>query len=377
MHLASGWRSRARGALRLLGAGLGRPLVGPRVVGLEITHLCNLHCGFCESHGRLVSPSIDKRRSYAGGRRAMELDTVARLSRSLARLGIEWVELSGKGDATVHPQLPEVIRRLKGAGLRCSIFANGTVHRPGLVETLVESRVERVNLSLNAASRPVFARVTGKDLWDEAVEFLDRTLALRRAAGRRRPWVRVTFVVCRDNLEDMDGMVSLCCGRGVDEGGWSIMGEIPETAPLQLDCAQADALLARIPEWARRLEASGVAHDLRIFAEDLRLRIGRGASQDNPLQRGLPCYEGWLHTVIGPDGTVVPCCYCEDAQLGNVVDEDFERIWRGERYRDFRRRALAIPRTGRPICRECFTSCNRAQDNRYVHQRLRAVGLAR
>jgi radical SAM protein with 4Fe4S-binding SPASM domain len=324
-----------------------------------------------------MAQSIVKRREYEGGRRTMDLETVARVSRSLAKLGVERVDLTGKGDPIVHPQLGEVVRLIKGAGLTCSMFANGTVHRPGLIETLVESGLDRLNLSLNAASREAYLRVAGKDLYDQALAFLNQVLAVRRAAGRSRPWVRVTFVLCKDNVEDMDRTVALCCQLGVDEGGWCIMGELPETTSLQLDRAEADRLLAGIPGWMRQLEGRGVAHDLATLAEDLRLRIGSGAAQDNPLQRELPCYEGWYHTVIGPDGAVVPCCYCEQERLGNIAEQDFARIWTGPRYRDFRRRALALPSTKEPICRECFTSCNRAQANRHIRDRLRSVGLAR
>ena len=132
MHQTSGLASRTRGALRLLGAATGRALTGPRLVGIEITHFCNLNCGFCESHGRFMPAPIVKTRSYVGERRTMDLETIERLARSLGKLGVEWVELSGKGDPIVHPKLPEVVRLIKGAGLRCSMFTNGAVPRPGL-----------------------------------------------------------------------------------------------------------------------------------------------------------------------------------------------------------------------------------------------------
>ena len=88
------------------------------------------------------------------------------------------------------------------------------------------------------------------------------------------------------------------------------------------------------------------------------------------MQRGLPCYEGWMHAVIAPDGDVSPCCYCEGAKLGNVVEQDFAEIWNGPRYVDLRRRMLAMAKTQDPICWECYTSCNRALANRETHERL-------
>jgi radical SAM protein with 4Fe4S-binding SPASM domain len=305
----------------------------------------------------------------------MDLDTITRLGRSLNRLGVEWVELSGKGDPIVHPELPEIVRILKRSGLRCSMFTNGSVQRPGLVGALVDNGLDRLNLSLNAATREVYAKVTGKDLFDNAIGFVREVLEKRRALRREEPWVRLTTVVCKDNVADMEQAIGLCVELGVNEGGWCVMGELSETSTIQLERTDADWLLERVPGWAARLDAAGIVHDLEAFAEDLRLRIGLGPQQENPVQRGLPCYEGWNHTVISPDGTVAPCCYCENEKLGNVVEQDFVQIWQGEPYQDFRRRSLEMPKTGRSICRECFTSCNRGHENRRIDNRLRMVGL--
>lgn len=373
MHKTSGLRSRARGALRLLGASLGRPLTGPRLVGLEITHFCNLKCTFCESHGSLLPAPVTQRRAYTGGRRTMDLDTIRRLARSLSRVGVEWVELSGKGDPIVHPELAAIVGLVKDAGLRCSMFTNGTVSRPGLAEQLIAKGLDRLNLSLNAASREVYARTTGRDLYDKAIEFVSSVLALRQNRGSDRPWVRLTFVVCKDNVADMERSVELCRELGADEGGWSVMGELPETRPIQLDRAEVDGLLSGLPGWRARLDAAGVTHNLATFEEDLASRFESGARQENPLQRELPCYEGWMHAVVAPDGTVAPCCYCENVQLGNVVEQDFEEVWRGEKYQAFRQASLDMPKTQKPICNECFTTCNKAFENRRFHERLRPL----
>ena len=155
MHKTSGVRAKVQGGLRLLGMATGQPLVGPRLVGLEITHYCNLTCTFCESHSRLLPAPIIKRRNYEGGRRAMDLETIERLARSLARLGTGWIELSGKGDPIVHPKLPEIIRAIKQAGLKCAMFTTGSVPRGDLAATIVDCGLDRLNLSLNAATREV------------------------------------------------------------------------------------------------------------------------------------------------------------------------------------------------------------------------------
>ncbi len=365
-----GTSARVQGALRLLGMATGQPIVGPRVAGLEITHHCNLQCGFCETHGRFMEKPVTQTRAYVGGRRAMELDTVKELAVSLAKVGIGWVELSGKGDPVVHPKLPEIVRVLKEQGLAVSMFTNGTVPRPDLARTLIECKLDRLNVSLNAGTREAYQKVANKDLWDRALGFVNEVMDLRRKAGSDKPSMRLSFVMCKDNIDDMDAMVDICAQLKVEEAGFSIMGELPQILPIKLEPAEVDRLLAGIPAWSAKLAAAGVHHDLPVLEDDLRTRGRETGPQDNPIQRRVPCYEGFMHTVIGPDGVVNPCCYCGDEDLGNVTETSFEEVWRGERYAAFRKKALTMHKTGEPVCNECFTSCNRAHDNQRIHERL-------
>lgn len=368
------FNSRAQRARRMLGIVMGRPMVGPQVVSLEVTHHCNLRCAFCESHGSLQALPITARRTYEGDRRTMDLETIEKLAADLARLGTDMVELSGKGDPIAHPQLAQIVRILKDAGLGCALVTNATLAKPDLAPTLVERRLDRLNVSLNAGCREVYHRVNGKDLWDRATAFLVDVLDRRRAGGGDRPWVRVSHVICKDNVADIGNMVRTCCDLRVDEVVWYIMSELPETGHLLLDDEDAAAIQDGIPAWSAMFAQARIAHDLDKLAAELHHRTRRGEKQENPLQRRLPCYEGWMFCVIQPDGVVLPCCYCEEEKLGNVFDTGFEAIWLGHLYREYRRKSMEMPKTGRWICAECFTTCNRASQNQRIHNRIRPFG---
>jgi radical SAM protein with 4Fe4S-binding SPASM domain len=365
------FNSRGERARRILGIAMGRPLVGPQVVSLEVTHHCNLRCSFCESHGSFQALPITARRSYVGDRRTMDLSTIERLARDLARMRTNLVELSGKGDPIAHPELARIVRVLKDAGLGCALVTNGTLAKPDLAQTLVERGLDRLSVSLNAGTREVYKVANGRDLWDRALAFLTDVLDRRRSSGTKRPWVRVTHVISKENVRDIDNMVRVCCEMGVDEVAWYVMSELRETHHLRLDEEEIAETHARIPEWSGRFLAAGIHHDLDVFGRELSARSsGETTAQRNPLQRRLPCYEGWMFVVIQPDGVVVPCCYCEEERLGNIFDEGFEKIWTGALYRGFRERSLAMPTTGKPICGECFTSCNRAEENLRIYNRI-------
>ncbi|MDM7916013.1 MAG: radical SAM protein [Candidatus Eisenbacteria bacterium] len=374
-----GFPGKWNSAQRLMGIAAGRPIVGPQTVSLEITHHCNLRCVFCESHGSLQALPITARREYVGGRRTMDLATIERLVRSLTRIGGDLVELSGKGDPIAHPELAAVVRTIKQGGLRCALVTNATLAKPDLAPTLVESRLDRLNVSLNAGSREVYLKVNGRDLWDKAVAFLEEVLARRKAAGSELPWVRVSHVINRDNAGDLPAMIDHACALGIDEINFYVMAELPETGDLQLREAEIGTVLQGIPGWSRKLESHGIAHDLGNLAKELplRARTGEATAQDNPLQRKLPCYEAWMFCVIGPDGTVVPCCFCEEEKLGNIFDEDFDKIWWNARYRDLRRRMIEMPATGRWICGECFTTCSKAVLNQRIYNKIHPLQKVR
>lgn len=370
------FNTRRRRILRLLGILRGRPFLGPQVVTLEVTHHCNLRCSFCESHGNRQALPITSRREYEGGRRTMDLERIARLARDLAAVGTDLVELSGKGDPIAHPQLASIIRAVKGAGLSCSLFTNGTLARPGLARAIVDSGLDRLILSLNAGSRPVYAVTCGKDLWDRAVAFLEEVLTVRDSGKKRLPWIRLGHVIEKENVVDLDRMVQMAIDYKADEISLCVMSELPETLDLQIDPEQALEVRSRIPEWRTRLERAGVAHTLNLFDADLQLRVveGRGRLQENPLQRQLPCYDGWMFASIAPDGAVSPCCYCEEVVAGNIEEGGFKKVWFGNGYEKIRNRMRAMPATGEPVCGECFTTCNRAVENHRIHRRLHPLG---
>jgi radical SAM protein with 4Fe4S-binding SPASM domain len=284
------------------------------------------------------------------------------------------VELSGKGDPIAHPQLTEVVQIIKGAGLDCALVTNGTIPRKDLARTLVERGLNRLNVSLNAGSREVYLKTCGRDLYDKAIAFLREVLERRRAAGSAKPWVRVSNVLCRDNARDIENMVAVMCELKIDQSEWLVMGELPTTGHLQLEDADVAHIMERIPALAARLEEANIGHDLNAIADDLRLRHHAGRVSENPLQRKIPCYDPWMFVVIQPDGVVVPCCYCEEEKLGNVFDSSFADIWFGPKYVDLRRRSMEMPKTGRWICEECFTTCNRAGQNLRIHNKTRLIG---
>jgi radical SAM protein with 4Fe4S-binding SPASM domain len=69
----------------------------------------------------------------------------------------------------------------------------------------------------------------------------------------------------------------------------------------------------------------------------------------------------WEETTINWDGSVVPCCNDAHAQhiFGNILHEDFDRIWNNQKYVAFRKQVLTNKGVI-PLCKNC-TGSNKAE----------------
>jgi radical SAM protein with 4Fe4S-binding SPASM domain len=48
------------------------------------------------------------------------------------------------------------------------------------------------------------------------------------------------------------------------------------------------------------------------------------------------CYEPWMTFMVSQNGAVTTCCRAKEV-MGNVLEQSFDEIWNGEKYRTYRR----------------------------------------
>ncbi len=78
-----------------------------------------------------------------------------------------------------------------------------------------------------------------------------------------------------------------------------------------------------------------------------------------PYGRMRRCTELYNHVTVDWDGTLYTCCFPggdREYAVGNILTDDFRRIWNGERYR-YSRRVIARRRCDEPwfetMCHDC------------------------
>ena len=167
----------------------------PEIVNLELTSRCNLNCVFCD-HARL-------RKTMRLG----DMDTALLVSILESLEGRRIYELGtvGLGEPALDGLLAEHLAAIAEHAerfIRISMNSNGTVMGEEAARIILASPVNLLTFSLNATNARSYAKLMGKDLFDQAIANIKRFMELRRKLGRDDLNVSVQFMLSDLNLED-------------------------------------------------------------------------------------------------------------------------------------------------------------------------------
>lgn len=116
---------------------------------ISLTDQCNMRCVYCMAEDLAFLPSAD----------LLTTPEILRLVNIFARLGIDKIRLTG-GEPSLHPDLIEIVRGIRAAGLRrISMTTNGR-RLADLAKPLKAAGLERVNVSVDTLDPERFHRIT-------------------------------------------------------------------------------------------------------------------------------------------------------------------------------------------------------------------------
>ena len=335
-----------------------RAYTGPAWLVLDVTRRCNTVCLGCYFHG-------DPTRGPSPGDQTVKdvpLDLVEQLTGELGRLGTAEVVLVGEGEPLLHPRHLDIIASFKKAGMKVQLFTNGTLVDEGEAESLVESGLDVLQISVWAVNAAEHAK------WHpgESLSYLERRrnapallARARRLKNQRLPRVNIQMVLHRDNVVNLGERVDWVLASGCEEvtfGFFRDWGGRQESRCLLPQ--DRKAIRESLRSAKRHFESAGIRHNVDEYLE--RVRFGAEG------WRAFPCYAGWYTTYVKVDGTVLACGHCS-AVMGNLRANAFDAIWNGPVYRDFRRRsstAEGLMSLGGSC--DCSNCCN-WKDNRRIH----------
>jgi radical SAM protein with 4Fe4S-binding SPASM domain len=275
----------------LMMAGRDRSPILPEIVQIEATNICNAKCVFC--------PRDEMERSQG----VMDMALFGKVADECAALGIGHMRMHNYGESFVDRQLVEKVRYAKQIGIReVGLISNGSLINETAARGMIDAGLDAINISVDAAGKEVFEATRVGLKYDKVIANIERLLALRDEAGRRRPKLILSFVR-QDNSAEEQAFIA----------HWS---------------ARADKIhITDLHNWAGTLNRESDVN--------------------------YPCYRPWLTFTVLWDGRVSLCCADFDGHeiVGDVRTQKIEEIWNSERFRQVRRDHL--DHGGPAICQSC------------------------
>lgn len=248
----------------------------PIYLHIEPTSFCNLRCSFCPS---------SRRQNLKNGYIQLDLyrkiiDECSEYKKLLLLL------LHKDGESLLHPNLSEMIRyaKEKKAAKVIHLATNGTLMDENKAREIIDSGLDDVLISIDAATRATFLRLKGIDRLEEIEKNVKGFVNLRNKLRRKTPFVRVKMIAMEENQSEL----SLFYKK------WKGIADRVE--------------ITKLCDWPQ-------------------LKVNK-KNKNNLLSR-YPCTILWYSPAINWDGKVSICCFDADKRriIGDVTKETLYNIW--------------------------------------------------
>jgi radical SAM protein with 4Fe4S-binding SPASM domain len=327
----------------------------PLYVTVATGQRCNLRCVFCWERDSITTEPRD-----------LNLDQFLRYASVIGKASR--VQIYGWGEPFFNPDYERILDYVieRHSGTRIHISTNGVLLTDKWIDKLLDYGKCLINVSLNAATAKTYQLVSQRDLYYQVVDNLHRLMQARAQQGIEDFIVSLSFVTIKQNIHELPRFIELCAELGIQNAkilDLNILEERHqrfalndenETRNIFLKAQRIalsnnicmDTLIYRPVEYYRQDPSAYTNCNLPI---DLQPVWSQG---DNILFYPQPgeCYEPWQTFMVMQDGSVYTCCRGREI-MGNLLEQSFQEIWNGEKFRAYRRSINSF----RPpeACRTC------------------------
>jgi len=322
--------------------GVRKPFVpgAPFQIVWNITHRCNMNCKHCyETAGTHKRKELGK-------------EEVIKAIDILADNGVTSLAFSG-GEPSIHPHILEYISHARKKGLYVAMATNGYILADeSRCKKFIDAGLQFVQISIDSIdpySHDTFRGVKGS--WKKACKAVKNFSAYD-------VFVEVAMTITADNYHQIQDMMELARDLGAD---WLMLFNFIPTGRgienMNLDISPSERyrilqdayygnfnngiqVLSTAPQFAR------VAEELNSCDSQIIPTHFYNPEYTNPNLRQLAdfiggCGAGRFYLSMEPNGDIYPCVFFpheEELRIGNILEDDFEKLWKNnnilERLRD-------------------------------------------
>lgn len=170
----------------------------PLFIEIGVNSDCNLCCKMCARH-------FDK--NMNNKHINMPLELVDKIVSQCKEFRPPAILIGQDSECLLHPEIKEIVSRIKSIDPVDFFFiTNGTLLDKAMSRFLIDTEVDRLQISIDASSRETYKKIRGGDL-DVLERNIYNFLDIRRAMGKERPFLRLSFCKQSDNINEQEAFI--------------------------------------------------------------------------------------------------------------------------------------------------------------------------
>jgi len=291
----------------------------PSYIEIELSNKCPFKCVHCE---RLYWDNKVKLRD-------MSWDEFTLIMNSFPNL--KWLAFTGIGDPWMNPIFLDAVKYVKDRNVYFELYDTFQHFTTKTAKQFVKWGVERLFVSLDAASKETYENSRVGHKWDRMiknVKLLDKT---KKKYGKVYPEINFHFVVDNNNIHEVLDCVDFVKSLNINNGFIQysrLLHCFPEINNLYVD----------VPK--------DLCDKITKKAADEKVPITWNVDINTKTQLPMrECVCIWMPFFFS-NGDVITCCAQHESnrrnwehrmRMGNIFEaKDFKKIWYGKRYRQLR-----------------------------------------
>ncbi len=276
----------------------------PMEVSIEITHRCPLTCQHCYNN----LPVGDRNALQ----QEMSFDEHVRLLDQLKEMGCLWILYTG-GEIFARKDFLDIYTEAKKRGFLITLFTNGTMLTPRIVDHLVEYRPFAIEITLYGATRKTYETLT------QIPGSYDRCMRGIKLLLERDLPLKLKTVPTTINVHEVYEM------KRMAEEDFGVEFKFDPLINPRTDCSQSPLAVRLSPEQVVALEF----RDAQRKSEYLKLaeaELASGPGSQSPQK--YTCGGGQQGCAVDPTGQMTICVLSHKDGV-NLRDTTFEQGWNG------------------------------------------------
>lgn len=270
----------------------------------------------------------------------MKWETFKKIAPSFSSL--EYVHLQGWGEPLLHPNLLDMLEKVKESETEVGFTTNGMQLTEDRCRDLVEIGVDRIGVSLDGATQETYQAIRSGGDFQRVVSNLETLEALKEGRSSDKPQIIILFIKMTKNIEELPSLVKLGSNLEVDK-----------VVATNLDCVNKS-----LDEKFRVFSRQGNEYYQGIVNRAQSLARTEGIPFHSyplsPREVGECSAEPLTTTYVSWEGYVGPCVnlnlpvniidrlfwgdkyQINPLRFGKITEESLTDIWNSDRYREFR-----------------------------------------